>query len=60
MIESTAKFVEENRSSLSIESQLTNAVKTETKDLIKGTYCPNCGGKLDENAVYCESCGAKV
>ena len=60
MIESTSKFVEENRTNLTMDRQLSNAVKTETKDLIKGSYCPNCGAKLDENAVYCESCGKRI
>ena len=60
MIESTSQYIEENRSNLSIENELTNTVKTETKDLIKAGYCPNCGAKLESNAVYCENCGQKV
>lgn len=23
-------------------------------------YCGNCGTKNDDNAVYCEECGAKL
>ena len=60
MVDSTATYVEENRSAISIDNQLTNVVKTETKDLIKGKYCSNCGAKLDDNAQFCESCGIKV
>lgn len=26
---------------------------------IKVMYCGNCGTKNDDNAVYCEECGAK-
>ena len=59
MIDSTAKFAEENNS-LAVDKQLTNVVKTETKDLIKATYCENCGAKLEPNALYCPNCGEKV
>ena len=60
MVDSTAKFAEESRSGFSVENQLNTVVKTETKDLIKGKYCPNCGAELDNNSQFCENCGKKV
>ena len=60
MVDTASKFAEENRSSMSISKQLDTVVKTETKDLIRAKYCPNCGSEIDDNTIYCESCGKKV
>ena len=60
MVDSTATYVEENRSAISIDNQLTNVVKTETKDLIKGKYCSNCGKEVDNNAIICPRCGVDI
>jgi hypothetical protein len=59
MVESTAKFAERNNT-LSVNKQLNNVVKTETKSLIKSKYCSNCGSVLDTGAPFCESCGQKT
>ncbi len=60
MVDSATQYAEENRVNLSIDNQLTNVVKIQTKDAIKSRYCPNCGAELEGNAVYCENCGQKV
>ena len=59
MVDSTAKFAEENNS-LAVDKQFTNVVKTETKDLIKATFCEYCGAKLEPYALFCRICGDNV